>query len=85
MEGILEWSDENIEEKIKEITADQLGVEKLTLTLKTSFLTDLDADSLDIVELMMAIEEEFGIEISDEQTERIVTIEDAVNFIKTNI
>ena len=74
----------DIFEKVKEITVDQLGVDEDKVTLEASFLDDLEADSLDIVELMMALEEEFNIEIPDEESEKISTVGDAVNFIKEN-
>lgn len=72
----------DIFEKVKEITVDQLGVDEDVVTLDASFINDLEADSLDIVELMMALEEEFDIEIPDEDAERISTISDAVDYIK---
>ncbi len=72
-------------EKVKEITADQLGVDEDKITLEASFINDLEADSLDIVELMMALEEEFNIEIPDEESEKISTVGDAVNFITENM
>lgn len=72
----------DIFEKVKEITVDQLGVEEEAVTLEASFIEDLEADSLDIVELMMELEEEFDIEIPDEDAEKISTVADAVNYIK---
>ena len=72
----------DIFEKVKEITVDQLGVDEDMVTLDASFINDLEADSLDIVELMMALEEEFDIEIPDEDAERISTVSDAVDYIK---
>lgn len=68
-------------EQIKSITAEQLDIEEDEITLDTSFIDDLDADSLDIVELMMTLEEEFDLEISEEDAEKIVTVGDAVNYI----
>ncbi len=68
-------------EQIKSITAEQLDIEEDEITLDTSFVDDLDADSLDIVELMMTLEEEFDLEISEEDAEKIVTVGDAVNYI----
>ncbi len=68
-------------EKVKEITVEELGVEEDTVTMDSSFINDLEADSLDIVQLMMALEEEFDIEIPDDEAERIVTIGDAVAYI----
>lgn len=72
----------DIFEKVKEITVEQLGVEEDTVTMEASFINDLEADSLDIVELMMALEEEFDIEIPDEDAEKIGTVGDAVEYIK---
>ena len=71
-------------EKVKEIVAEQLGVEPETITPESSFLADLEADSLDLVEFMMALEEEFDMEIPDEDIEKISTVGDAVNYIKAN-
>lgn len=69
-------------EKVKEITVDQLGVSEDAVTMEASFIDDLEADSLDIVELMMALEEEFDIEIPDEDAEKITAVKDAVEYIK---
>ena len=69
-------------EKVKEITVDQLGVSEDAVTMEASFNADLEADSLDIVELMMALEEEFDIEIPDEDAEKITAVKDAVEYIK---
>ena len=71
-------------EKVKEIVIEQLGVEAEAVTPEASFIGDLEADSLDIVEFMMALEEEFDIEIPDEDTEKLTTVGDAVNYIKAN-
>jgi acyl carrier protein len=71
-------------EKIKKIIVDQLGVEESDISLEASFIDDLGADSLDIVELIMALEEEFGIEIPDNDAEKIATVGDAVEYIKNN-
>ncbi|MBO4940851.1 MAG: acyl carrier protein [Clostridia bacterium] len=68
--------------KIQEITADQLDVDESLITMEASFINDLEADSLDLVQLMMAFEEEFDMEISDEEAEEISTVGDAVNYIK---
>lgn len=76
---------EQIFEKVKGIIVDQLGVDEDEVKLEASFLNDLGADSLDLVELIMAIEEEFDIEIPDEEAERIQTVNDAVEYIKENI
>ena len=71
-------------EKIKEILVEQLGVDEKDVTMDSSFVEDLGADSLDLVELVMAMESEYGIEVPDEEVENISTVEDAVNFIKEN-
>jgi acyl carrier protein len=74
--------DENqIFEKVKKVVVDQLGVSEDEVTKEASFVDDLGADSLDTVELVMALEEEFGIEIPDEEAEKIITINDAINYI----
>lgn len=72
-------------DKIKAIIVDQLGVDEADVTLDASFVDDLGADSLDIVELVMALEEEFGLEIPDEEAEKIRTVGDAVNFIQDRL
>ncbi|MBD1872331.1 acyl carrier protein [Nodosilinea sp. FACHB-131] len=69
-------------EKVKKIVSEQLGVEEGDVKPEASFANDLGADSLDTVELVMALEEEFGIEIPDEAAENIATVQDAVNFIE---
>lgn len=74
----------DIFEKVKEITIDQLGCDEEAVVMEASFIDDLEADSLDIVELMMALEEEFDIEIPDEDAEKISAVKDAVEYIKTN-
>ena len=74
----------NVEEKVKDIIAEELGVEREKLTPEASFMEDLGADSLDTVELVMAFEEEFGIEIPDDAAETIQTYGDAVKFIEAN-
>ena len=71
-------------EAIKQIIVDQLGVEESDVTMDASFVDDLGADSLDLVELVMAMEDEFGMEIPDEDVEGIHTVEDAVNYAKAN-
>ena len=71
----------NVEEKVKDIIVEELGVEREKLTSDASFMEDLGADSLDTVELVMAFEEEFGIEIPDDAAESIVTVGDAVKYI----
>ena len=69
------------QEKVKSIIVEQLGVDEEEVTMDASFTDDLGADSLDIVELVMAFEEEFGIEIPDEDAEKISTVRDAVTYI----
>ena len=69
-------------EKVQKIVSEQLGVEESEVKPEASFANDLGADSLDTVELVMALEEEFNIEIPDEAAEGIATVQDAVNFIK---
>ncbi len=75
---------EQIFDKVKEIIVDQLGVEEDEVTPESSFIDDLGADSLDIVELIMALEEEFGLEIPDDEAEKISTVNDAVEYIREN-
>ena len=69
-------------EKIKRVIVEQLGVNEKDITLESSFVEDLGADSLDVVELIMAFESEFDIEIPDDDVETISTVEDALNYIK---
>ena len=78
-------SSEEILEKVKEIIVEQLGVSDTSVTMEASFIDDLGADSLDIVELIMALEEEFDIEIPDADAEKVVTVGDVVDYIKENI
>ena len=73
-----------VEERVKKIIAEQLGVEGEEVTPEAKFVEDLGADSLDIVELVMALEEEFGIEIPDEDAEKIVTVKDAFDYIRSH-
>jgi len=68
-------------EKVKEMVANQLGKSIDEIELKAAFIEDLGADSLDLVELVMAMEDEFGLEISDEDAEKIITVMDAANFV----
>ena len=75
---------EEVFEKVKGIIVEQLGVAEATVTLEASFIDDLGADSLDIVELIMALEEEFDLEIPDADAEKIVTVNDVVEYIKEN-
>ena len=78
-------SSEEILEKVKGIIVEQLGVTDTAVTMEASFIDDLRADSLDIVELIMAIEEEFDIEIPDSDAEKVVTVGDVVDYIKENV
>ena len=78
-------SSEEILEKVKGIIIEQLGVVDTAVTMEASFIDDLGADSLDIVELVMAIEEEFEIEIPDSDAEKVVTVGDVVDYIKENV
>ena len=70
--------------KVKRLIVDQLGVDEGSVTMDSSFVDDLGADSLDIVELIMGLETEFDLEIPDEEAEKITTVGDAVNYIKEN-
>jgi acyl carrier protein len=72
---------EEILAKIQEITADRLGVDESDVTPDASFREDLEADSLDLVELIMELEEQFGMEIPDEEAEKITTVEEAVDYV----
>ena len=71
-------------EKVKEIIVEQLGVDEKDVTMEASFIDDLGADSLDIVELIMALEEAFDLEIPDKDAEKITTVGSAVEYIKTH-
>ena len=75
---------ESIEDKVKQIIVDELGVEESVVTMNASFIEGLGADSLDTVELVMRFEEEFGIEIPDEEAEKILKVSDAVSYIKNH-
>ncbi len=74
-----------IEARVKKIVVEQLGVKEDEITIDASFVDDLGADSLDTVELVMALEEEFETEIPDDEAEKIVTVKDAVNYIVTRM
>ncbi len=78
-------SSEEIFDKVKEIIIEQLGVPETAITTEASFIDDLGADSLDIVELIMALEEEFDLEIPDSDAEKVVTVGDVVEYIKDNV
>lgn len=76
---------EEVFEKVKAIIVSQLGVADTAVTMEASFIDDLGADSLDIVELVMALEEEFDLEIPDTDAEKVVTVGDVVEYIKENV
>ncbi len=78
-------STEEVFDKVKGIIVEQLGVAEPAVTMEASFIDDLGADSLDIVELVMALEEEFDIEIPDADAEKVVTVNDVVEYIKENV
>ena len=78
-------SSEEILEKVRAIIVEQLGVADTAVTMEASFIDDLGADSLDIVELVMALEEEFDIEIADSDAEKVVPVGDVVDYIKENV
>ncbi|HJJ03242.1 MAG: acyl carrier protein [Clostridia bacterium] len=78
-------SSEEVFDKVKEIIVEQLGVAETAITPDASFIDDLGADSLDIVELIMALEEEFDLEIPDADAEKVVTVNDVVEYIKDNV
>ena len=75
----------NTYERLKKIIVEQLGVDETDVTMEASFVDDLNADSLDLVELIMSLEEEFGTEISDEDAEKIKTVGDAVQYIEEKV
>ena len=74
----------SVEDQVKKIIVEQLGVNEDEVTLDASFVEDLGADSLDLTELIMAMEEEFGIEISDDDAQKILKVKDAVGFIQSS-
>ncbi len=75
----------NIEERVKKIVAEQLGVKLEEVSNEASFVEDLGADSLDTVELVMALEEEFETEIPDEEAEKITNVQEAINYVNKNL
>ena len=77
-------SREEVAERVKSVLSEQLGVDDSELSEEASFQEDLDADSLDLVELIMAFEDKFGTEISDEDAQKIATVGDAVTYIDAN-
>ncbi|AFY35457.1 acyl carrier protein [Calothrix sp. PCC 7507] len=78
-------SQADVFERVKKVVAEQLGIDAEKITPQSTFIDDLDADSLDIVELVMAFEEEFDIEIPDEAAEKILSVQDAVDYINNNV
>ena len=82
---LIVMSSEEVFEKVKGIIVEQLGVAETAVTMEASFIDDLGADSLDIVELIMALEEEFDIEIPDADAEKVVSVGDVVDYIKDHI
>ncbi len=80
----MEGGERMVFEKVKKIVVEQLGVEEEDIAMESSFIDDLGADSLDIVELIMALEEEFDLEIPDSEAEKITTVGDVVEYIKSN-
>ena len=76
---------DNIEQRVKKIVAEQLGVNEADIKNESSVVDDLGADSLDTVELVMALEEEFECEIPDESAEKITTVQQAIDYVNTNV
>ena len=74
----------SVEEQVKAIICEQLSVEEADVVPEASFVDDLGADSLDLVELIMAMEEKFGVEIADEDAEKIKTVQDAIDYVTAN-
>ncbi|HQR03201.1 MAG: acyl carrier protein [Proteobacteria bacterium] len=76
---------DNIEQRVKKIVAEQLGVNEVEIKNESSFVDDLGADSLDTVELVMALEEEFECEIPDEEAEKITTVQQAIDYVNNHV
>lgn len=81
----MEQQMENIEQRVKKIVAEQLGVSEAEVKNESSFVDDLGADSLDTVELVMALEEEFDCEIPDEEAEKITTVQQAIDYVSAHL
>ena len=75
---------ESVEQRVKKIVAEQLGVNEVDVKIESTFVDDLGADSLDTVELVMALEEEFECEIPDEDAEKITTVQQAIDYVTAN-
>ena len=75
---------ENLEQRVKKVVAEQLNINEADIKNESAFIDDLGADSLDTVELVMALEDEFGVEIPDDQQEKLRTVQDAIDFIVAN-
>ena len=75
---------DNIEQRVRKIVAEQLGVNEADIKNESSFVDDLGADSLDTVELVMALEDEFGTEIPDEEAEKITSVQQAIDYVRSN-
>ena len=75
---------ENLEQRVKKVVAEQLNINEADIKNESAFIDDLGADSLDTVELVMALEDEFGVEISDDQQEKLRTVQNAIDFIVAN-
>ena len=75
----------SVEEKVRHIIVEQLGVDEDEVKAEASFVDDLGADSLDVVELVMALEEEFGLEINDEDAEKLVSVKQAIEYIDNHV
>jgi len=81
---VLEKKMDDIEQRVKKIVAEQLGVNEADVKIESAFVDDLGADSLDTVELVMALEDEFDTEIPDEEAEKITTVQQAIDYVKNN-
>ncbi|OYT73632.1 MAG: acyl carrier protein [Chloracidobacterium sp. CP2_5A] len=78
-------AEQSVEEKVRAIIVEELGVDESEVTLEAKFIEDLGADSLDTVELVMRFEEDFGLEIPDEDAEKILSVKDAVSYIQSKL